>query len=136
MYKQVELDTLNGVSITTAGFQPESPADFTGTKFFLIEVNDFNNNSIQSFYYPSTFNSMKLKDLLGKIPNNVLATILFEDSFGPTNPTRYYQGPVNIEKLHIRLLDEHGVVVDLNSVDFTLTFELEVLNVHYDMLDD
>lgn len=136
MYKQPELDTLNGISVTTAGFQPESPADFTGTKFFLIEVNDFNNNSIQSFYYPSTFNSLKLKDLLGKIPNNVLATILFEDSFGPTNPTRYYQGPVNIEKLHIRLLDEHGVVVDLNSVDFTLTFELEVLNVHYDMLED
>ena len=61
---------------------------------------------------------------------------MFEDSYGPTNPTRYYQGPVNIEKLHIRLLDEHGVVVDLNSVDFTLTFELEVLNVHYDMLED
>ena len=136
MYKQVELDTLNGISITTEGFQPEAPADFTGTKFFLIEVNDFNNNSIQSFYYPSTFNSLKLKDLLGKIPNNVLATILFEDSFGPTNPTRYYQGPVNIEKLHIRLLDEHGVVVDLNNVDFTLTFELEVLNVHYEMLDN
>jgi len=135
MYKQVQLDTLNGISITVAGFQPESPSDFTGTKFFLIEVDDFNNNSIQSFYYPSTFNSMKLKDLLGKIPNNVLATILFEDSFGPTNPTRYYQGPVNIEKLHIRLLDEHGVVVDLNNVDFTLTFELEVLNVHYEMLD-
>ena len=134
-YKQVELDTLNGISITKEGFQPDAPADFTGTKFFLIEVNDFNNNSIQSFYYPSTFNSLKLKDLLGKIPNNVLATILFEDSFGPTNPTRYYQGPVNIEKLHIRLLDEHGVVVDLNNVDFTLTFELEILNVHYDMLD-
>ena len=51
-YKQVELDTLNGISITKEGFQPEAPADFTGTKFFLIEVNDFNNNSIQSFYYP------------------------------------------------------------------------------------
>tara|TARA_Y100000591_G_scaffold333255_1_gene375047 strand:- start:5928 stop:7364 length:1437 start_codon:yes stop_codon:yes gene_type:complete len=134
-YKQIELDTVNGVSITHEGFQPDAPADFSGTKFFLIEVNDFNNNSIQSFYYPSTFNSMKLKDLLGKIPNNVLATILFEDSFGPTNPTRYYQGPVNIEKLHIRLLDEHGIVVDLNNVDFTLTFELEILNVHYEMLD-
>ena len=77
-----------------------------------------------------------MKDLLGKIPNNVLATILFEDSYGPTNPTRYYLGPVNIEKLKIRLLDEHGVVVDLNNVDFTLTFELETLNVHYDLLDN
>ena len=135
-YKDIELNTMKGVSITIPGFQPEAPADFTGTKFFLIEVSDFNNNSIQSFYYPCTFNSLKMKDLLGKIPNNVLATILFEDSFGPTNPTRYYLGPVNIEKLKIRLLDEHGVVVNLNNVDFTLTFELEVLNVHYEMLDN
>ena len=62
-----------------------------------------------------------MKDLLGKIPNNVF--ILFEDSFGPTNPTRYCRS-VNIEKLKIRLLDEHGVV-NLNNVDFTLTFELD-----------
>ena len=135
-YKNIELDTSKNICVTIEGFQPEAPADFTGTKFFLIEVSDFNNNSIQSFYYPCTFNSLKMKDLLGKIPNNVLATILFEDSYGPTNPTRYYLGPVNIEKLKIRLLDEHGIVVDLNNVDFTLTFELETLNVHYEMLDD
>ena len=134
--KTTKIDTVGvGVSITKVGFQPEAPADFTGTKFFLIEVNDFNNNSMQSFYYPGTFNSLKMKDLLGKIPNNVGATILFEDSFGPINPTRYYLGPVNIQKLHIRLLDENGVVVDLNNVDFALTFELEVLHVHYEMLD-
>lgn len=133
--KDYNVDTVKGISITTKGFQPEAPADFTGTKFFLIEVNDFNNNSIQSFYYPGTFNSLKMKDLLGKIPNNAGATILFEDSYGPINPTRYYLGPVNIQKLHIRLLDENGVVVDLNNVDFVLTFDLEVLHVHYEMLD-
>ena len=134
--KTTKIDTVGvGVSITKVGFQPEAPSDFTGTKFFLIEVNDFNNNSMQSFYYPGTFNSLKMKDLLGKIPNNAGATILFEDSFGPINPTRYYLGPVNIQKLHIRLLDENGVVVDLNNVDFALTFELEVLHVHYEMLN-
>ena len=134
--KTTKIDTVGvGVSITKVGFQPEAPADFTGTKFFLIEVNDFNNNSMQSFYYPGTFNSLKMKDLLGKIPNNAGATILFEDSYGPINPTRYYLGPVNIQKLHIRLLDENGVVVDLNNVDFALTFELEVLHVHYEMLN-
>ena len=133
-YKSVELDTVKGVCVTHPGFQPEAPADFTGTKFFLIEVSDFNNNSIQSFYYPSTFNELNMKDLMGKIPNNVLATILFEDSYGPNNPTRFYQGPVNIEKLKIRLLDEHGIVIDLNNIDFTITFELEILNVHYKMI--
>lgn len=133
LYKQPSI--MNGVSVKTEGFQPESLADFTGTKFFLLEVSDFNNNSIQSFYYPSSFNSVTLTDLLGKIPNNGLANILFEDSYGPTNPTRHYLGPVNIEKIGIRLLDDNGHVIDLNNFDFTITFELEVLNVHYDLLD-
>ena len=54
-YKDVELDTSKGICVTIPGFQTEAPADFTGTKFFLIEIGDFNNNSIQSFYYPTTF---------------------------------------------------------------------------------
>jgi hypothetical protein len=133
-YRSVGINTLTNESIITAGFQPEAPADFTGSKFFLIEIDDFN-NSVQSFYYPCTFNSLKMKDLLGKIPSEESGVGFYEDSSIQTNPTRYYMGPVNIEKLHIRIVDEHGVVVDLNNVDFSITFNLEVLNVHYDMLD-
>jgi hypothetical protein len=40
---------------------------------------------------------------------------------------REYFGPVDIERMRIRLLDEYGRVVDLNGTDYSLTLELEVL---------
>ena len=41
------------------------------------------------------------------------------------NRTREYFGPVNIQRLDIRLYDEYGRVIDLNNTDwsFNLAFE-------------
>ena len=40
---------------------------------------------------------------------------------------RTYFGPVNIKKLHIKLLDELGRKVDLNNRDFSFGIEIEQL---------
>ncbi len=40
---------------------------------------------------------------------------------------RAYFGPVNIKKLHIKLLDELGRTVDLNNNDFSFSIQLEQL---------
>ena len=44
------------------------------------------------------------------------------------NRTRTYHGPVDIQKLTIKLYDEYGRIIDLNNTDwsFTLEFEKEV----------
>jgi hypothetical protein len=41
------------------------------------------------------------------------------------NRTREYFGPVDIQRLDVRLLDEYGRVIDLNGIDwsFSLAFE-------------
>ena len=41
------------------------------------------------------------------------------------NRTREYFGPVNIQKLEIKVYDEYGRILDLNNMDwsFTLAFE-------------
>ena len=41
------------------------------------------------------------------------------------NRTREYFGPVDIQRLHVRLLDEYGRVISLNGCDwsFSLAFE-------------
>jgi hypothetical protein len=38
---------------------------------------------------------------------------------------RDYFGPVNIQKLHIRLLDNFGRPLPLNENDFSMTLEME-----------
>ena len=39
--------------------------------------------------------------------------------------TRVYLGPINIEKLRIKLMDDKGNVLDLNGIDWSFTFITE-----------
>ena len=40
---------------------------------------------------------------------------------------RIYFGPVNLTKLEIKLMDEYGRILDMNNMDYSLSFELEIL---------
>jgi hypothetical protein len=115
------------------GFNPETPVDFTGTKFFLLEVTDYNNNSPAVLKYNTNdkywFN---VKDVLAQIPNDSPAySLIMEDSSDKIFKTRKYFGPVKLQKLRIRLLDENGKVVDLNGSEMVISFQVESLDVPY-----
>jgi len=126
----VKVSTLN----KPKGYTPEMSLDFTGSKFFLLEVVDFNNNSPQVLLYNTIHNS---SDILAKIPNvSTMSTIIYEDSSDRIFKTRKYFGPVKIQKLAVRLLDEYGKVVDMNNADLSITFELESLDVPYKKMTD
>ena len=47
------------------------------------------------------------------------------DQFNPGDFVRNYFGPVDIEKLHITVVDEFGRVIDLNNSDYTFTLKIE-----------
>jgi hypothetical protein len=114
------------------GFNPERSLDLSGTKFFLLEVTDFNNNSPQVLLYNTKYTS---SDLMAKIPNTAtLSTIIYDDSSDRVFKTRKYFGPVKLQKLRIRLLDEFGMVVHMNNADFSLTFEIESLDIPYEKM--
>jgi len=117
--------TLNSL----VGYNPDMIMDFTGSKFFLLEVVDFNNNSPQVVLYNTYYNS---SDILAKVPNDVTMTaIIFDNSSDGVFKTRKYFGPVNLQKLHIRLLDEYGQSLAMNGADVCVTFEVESLDVPY-----
>ena len=126
-------DYSNGTDLNQdIGFNPERSLDFSGTKFFLLEVTDFNNNAPQVLLYNTKYNS---SDLMAKIPNSsTLATIIYDDSSDGIFKTRKYFGPVKLQKLRIRVLDEYGMVVHMNNADFSLTFEVESLDVPYEKI--
>lgn len=117
---------------TEIGYIPEMCTDFTGSKFFLLEVIDFNNNAPQVLLIN---NYNKSSDILAKIPNkSPMTTVIFEDSSDRIFKTRKYFGPVKIQKLRIRLLDQYGKLVDLNGCDLCVTLELESLDIPYKKL--
>ena len=118
------------------GINGEAAVNLLGTNYFLVEVDDFNNNHPAVVNYNcDTKYSYNIRNLLGKVPN-IAATneLLFEDSSDRVFKCRKYFGPVRIQKLRIRLLDENGRQLNLGESDFTVNLEIECLNAPYKSL--
>jgi hypothetical protein len=115
------------------GFNPTMCVDLTGSKFFFIEVNDYNNNAPRVMLYNQNKKyNFDSNDIMAKIQNaTVTHAIIFDDGADGEFRTRKYFGPVKLQRLHIRLLDEFGKVVNLNENEFIVTFEVELLNSPY-----
>jgi hypothetical protein len=70
---------------------------------------------------------------------NVIAKVLFKNTnssfiLSDNNPLaqmREYNGPVNISKLHIKLIDKFGTIINLNNMDIAITIQFEILYESY-----
>ena len=114
------------------GINADTPANLMGTQYFLLEVDDFNNNNPIVIHYNCNTEPFNIRNLLAKIPNAASTNeILFEDSSDRVFKSRRYFGPVRIQKLRIRILDENGRQINLNNSDFTVNIEVETLNAPY-----
>jgi hypothetical protein len=106
------------------GMNPERCVDLSGTKFFLLEVDDFNKNAPAVLLYVNE--NYQGSNILAKIPNVSNANeVIFEDSSDNVFKTRRYFGPIDLKRLKIRLLDEYGNVLDFKNADLIITFEVE-----------
>jgi hypothetical protein len=76
-----------------------------------------------------------VSNILALIPNRCnYYDKSFEDYTDRIFNTKLYFGPVKISKLKIRLLDENGVVVNLNNMDLTINIAIETINKHHNTL--
>jgi len=121
---------ISGSSTLVIGFNPESCINLIGTSSFFLEVEDFNNNHSRVIDYNcNTQNSSQMNNLQIRIPNvSPFGSQTYEDSSDRVFRKRKYFGPVSIQKLRIRLLDENGIPVNLNAGVFIVTIEIETLN--------
>ena len=130
--KVKQVNTLNSLYMVTDStshfiyqnniiYTSESQFDIYGNKYFLLSINDYQNNHNNIFISPFTNNS--LADI------NIIAKILTD----PHNksyinyPERIYFGPTNLTKLYIILYDEYGRIIDINNADYSFSLEFEVL---------
>ena len=99
--------------------------------YIFIDVDDYNNN-----YVTNSITSVIKNSFLG---NNILArititsnsnSILDVNGYDKIYKQRDYFGPVDIEKLHIRILDKNGVLLDINKNNYSLAFEFTCLYNH------
>jgi len=101
--------------------------DAGGDRYIYVCINDFqyNNNALNMVCFDkSTFN----EDVIAKIPMvNGKLSLIINDNNNPLAKIRRYNGPVNLSRLQIKIVDHFGTVIDLNNMDFSMTIELQLL---------
>ena len=99
----------------------EGQCQISGPRYLYLALDDYNNN-VNNYFVSAFSDSINSRNILSRID----LPHANEDGYGSQiNRTRNYFGPVNIEKMQIRLLDEYGRVINMNNMDwsFTLMFE-------------
>ena len=102
--------------------------DGGGDRYIYVSVNDYQNN-VNENNVVCFDKSILDQYVIAKIPLvNGKFSITSNDYNGLSlSKIRKYNGPVNIRRLHIKLMDKFGEVIDLNNMDYSLTFEMEIL---------
>jgi hypothetical protein len=102
----------------------ESVLNILGPQYLFLIVDDFNKSNNVNFISTSRY---------GLLPDNIIARISLKGSafsiqaqndFSVYAEPRYYFGPVNINKLHVRIVDEFARPLDLNNTDFSFTLRM------------
>ena len=110
----------------------EALFDGGGDRYLYISLDDFNksrtNNNIifldNGFLDKDIIGKMYLSD--GKFHINV------SDNDSSENlKKREFIGPVDIKRIHLKLLDEYGNAIYLNNMDFSFSLEFEILYEKY-----
>ena len=123
-----------GAYLDSADFISEGLYNDWPVKHLYFVVDDFNkyaNNFIGAAYTKSLGNYNVLARLTTMNPasSGTAATIsidtLFDETFSLKK--REYFGPVDIQKLHIQILDPYGRVINLNNMDISFSLHLASL---------
>ena len=120
---------INYLNITN-NIVSEGIFDNGSENYIYVIINDYQYNT----------NHMNIVGFDKSVLNeNVIAKVLFKNTISsfilndnnPLAQMREYNGPVNISKLHIKLIDKFGAVINLNNMDIALTIQFEILYESY-----
>lgn len=96
-------------------------------RYLYLVVDDFQNNTNNHFV--SVFNKSILNNnILAKISmKTAYFNIIQENDFNIASEPRMYFGPVDIQKLHIKILDDFGRVLPMNNSNYSFCLNLKML---------
>ena len=105
----------------------------SGPRYGFIAIDDFQKNTGPVFV--SLFkDSVSQDNIITRINLSELQADVgvYQNSNDPglstqLNRTREYFGAVDIQKLHLTLLNEYGKIIDLNNMDWSITLAFEIL---------
>tara|TARA_A100001011_G_scaffold376251_1_gene438659 strand:- start:3387 stop:4676 length:1290 start_codon:yes stop_codon:yes gene_type:complete len=101
-------------------------------RYIYISINDFTHAAHQTGFIATFSDSTLVENIISRVEyrhylqnEGKYNTACDPDATETFN--RMYYGPVDIQKLHIKVLDEYGRIVDFNNMDWSFTLVLEML---------
>ena len=96
-------------------------------RYIYLAIDDFNNSANNQFV--NVFQkSFMGNDIFARISiKGSYFSLIMESDFNIVTEPRRYFGPVDIQKLRIRLLDEHGRILPMNNSNFSFCLDLKLL---------
>jgi len=119
----------------TENLQSEALFDAGGDRYIFFSLIDYQKNTNITNIIEFDRSSM-YEDILAKIPMiNGKLSLIIDDNSNPLVKKRVYNGPVNLRKISVKILDKFGNIIDLNNMDFSFTLEMEILYENFNFND-
>jgi hypothetical protein len=99
-------------------------------RYLYLAIDDFNNN-VNNHFISAFNNSILSPNILARISvKGSYFSLMMESDLNLTSEPRKYFGPVDIQKMHIQVYDDHGRILDMNNSNFSCCILFKML---YDM---
>lgn len=126
---------LPNLYINKKSYTSESLFNPCPTDYLFLEINDFNYSSasrliglfLDNFLDKNIIAKIPYKSCCCSLPSLDKCTTIFLNEENIISSIRNYFGPIHLQKIGIRLLNQFGETVNLHHRDFSFTLEMEVL---------
>ena len=113
--------------IGSLAYTSESLIEPHPIKYMFLSVDDFQNNVSNNAFVSAFQKSYLDNNILARISvNDIYENVVINDDELLSAPRQYF-GPVDIQKLRIRLCDEYGRTIDMNGMNYSFCLTLKQL---------
>jgi len=124
-FRQTEFTILSLTTLTSTAF-----VDVNSPRYLFLVINEFTNGNPYSFVTLLQNSEINSSQIIARIAmdytNYTFCTVLrASDEQGyVVSDTRVYNGPVNLQRMNVQLVNECGIPMDLNGMDLSFCLEL------------
>lgn len=115
---------------STKSMTSECLIDLSGPRYLYLVIDEFTGTGNQNSFVSPLPTSLINKNIIARIPISLqiypfMSVYPFHRTNGLLSDVRSYTGKVDIQKLNVQLVNENGIVMDLNGADFSFCLRLE-----------
>jgi hypothetical protein len=106
----------------------EKPIEPNAIKYIYLAVDDYNKSVNNSFVTAFEKNGLK-PNILARISMHGMGyeNVIINDKYKIITEPRTYFGPVDIQRLHITLFDDHGRTLSMNYSDYAFCLKMTIM---------